>query len=123
MTVFRALETRRQSLGMSRPALASRSCVSLPTVNRILSGRHLRVSFESVVAVATALGVELTAVPSERSDALRRRQAHSKARRLVGIVQGTSALEGQGLRQAELEALVTLTAAELMRSKSRLWSD
>ena len=54
MELFHELETRRRELGMSLAMLARRSRVSLPTVNRIMSGRHPRPTFAHVAAIAEA---------------------------------------------------------------------
>lgn len=106
---------------MSRTALAKRSHVSLPTVNRILSGQNSGASFANVLAIAGALDMEVTAVAHTGSDEFRQKQAMDKARRLVRLVQGTSALEGQGLDQDELEEMVKRTSRELVLTKRKLW--
>lgn len=123
MSVFREFEKRRRELGMSRSILAKRSRVSLPTVNRILSGQHTGASFANVLAIAEALGMELTAEAKTRSDEFRHKQATRKARRLVRLVQGTSALEGQGLDQHEIEEMVERTSRELLPTKRKLWEE
>ena len=121
MEIFRGFERRRRELGMSRTALAKRSHVSLPTVNRILSGQNSGASFANVLAIAGALDMDLTVIANSGSDEFRERQAMHKARRLVCLVQGTSALEGQGLDQDELEEMVKRTSRELVVTKRKLW--
>lgn len=121
MDVFREFERRRRELGMSRTALAKRSHVSLPTVNRILSDQHGGASFANVLAIANALGMEVTATAQTGSDEFRQRQATTKARHVVRLVQGTSALEGQGLDKDELEEMVRRTSRELVVTKRKLW--
>jgi len=116
-------ERRRRELGLSRSALARRSGVSLPTVNRILTGQYGKASFESVAAVAQALELELTAVESNDSDAVRNSQARKHARRLLMLLQGTSALEGQAVEPQTLDTMLDRTAAQLLESNRRLWGD
>lgn len=123
MQLFQELEKRRRELGMSRSTLARRSRVSLPTVNRIMSQQYQRPTFAHVAAIADVLGVELTAVPKAESEDLRRSQASNKAKRLVGLVQGSSGLEGQALEQQEVETLVAQTTEKLLRSKRKLWAE
>jgi transcriptional regulator with XRE-family HTH domain len=123
MDLIQDLEARRQALGMSRSVLARRSRVSLPTVNRILSGEHENAAFAHVAAIAEALGLEVASVAKNGSEELRNRQARSKARQLVALVQGTSALEGQAVDQHELESMVARTAERLLRSKRKLWAE
>lgn len=121
--IFLSLEKRRRELGMSRKSLANRSNVSLPTVNRILSGRHTGASIENVLTIAAALGMELKFEAEIRSERFREMQAVAKARQLVRLVQGTSALEGQGLDKDELEDMIGRTAKELSLSKRKLWEE
>lgn len=123
MQLFQELEKRRRELGMSRATLAQRSHVSLPTVNRIMSQQHQRPTFAHVAAIADVLGVELTPVPKAKSEELRQRQARNKARQLVGLIQGSSGLEGQALDKAELDSLVAQAAEKLLRSKRKLWAE
>jgi transcriptional regulator with XRE-family HTH domain len=123
MRLFAELEKRRRELGMSTTALAQRSRVSLPTVNRIMSSRHPRPVFAHVAAIAQALGVDLAAVPKDSSDARRRTQARAKARRLVGLVQGTAGLEGQAVAPSDAEHMIERTAVQLLRSKRKLWAE
>ncbi len=123
MGIFQELEKRRTELQMPRAMLARRSGVSLPTVNRILSGQHSGATFANVVALAEALGIELTAVRQGTSSEFREKQATRKARNLVRLVQGTSALEGQGLDQEELDELIGRTSKELFLTKRKLWAE
>ena len=121
--IFQALEKRRRELGMSRRMLAKRSRVSLPTVNRVLSGQHTGASIENVLAIGEALGMELKCVADTRSENFREKQAVTKARQLVRLVQGTSALEGQGLDKDELEDMIGRTSKELSLTKRKLWEE
>jgi transcriptional regulator with XRE-family HTH domain len=99
------LEQRRRQLGMSYAVRAKRSGVSMPTVVRLLHGKHYGTSFRSVYAVAQTLGVRFDQAPVDRVDDLLEGQARSKPARLTRILQGTSALEGQGLDQDDLERM------------------
>ena len=130
MLLFQELEKRRKELGMSRLALARRSRVSLPTINRILSDKQDgngqlpkggRASFANVAAVADALGLTLTAPEKATSDEFCQQEARRKAKRVVGMVQGTSGLEGQGLDQQEMESLVVKATKRILKSKRKLW--
>lgn len=117
------LERRRRQLGMSVAGLAERSGVSTSTVNRVLSGDCGGTAIASVCAIANALGVSLKM--EERLDpvAFQEQEAERKARRLVGMIQGTTGLEAQGVSREEMEQMVRRTVHELMAgSKRRLWS-
>ena len=69
------------------------------------------------------MGVELTGVPKEPSEERRKKQARAKAKLLVGLVQGTSALEGQAVDSRHLESMIERTTAKLLRSKRKLWAE
>lgn len=118
------LDDRRRKLGMSANALAKRSGISLPTVQRILSGRHPNASFQSIVAMSNALGIEIALKEMVGVDEFARQSAREKARRLVAIVQGTSGLEGQAVEEQKIEELTDHAHAALLAgSRQKLWMD
>jgi len=122
--LFEKLEIRRRELGLSQSALAERSGVSLPTVQRILSGHSPAASFENTLAIAQVLGMQLNAVPVIPATELLKQQALKKAERLVRMVQGTSALESQGVSKHHLAQMIKKTVQELLAgSRRRLWAE
>ena len=122
--LVRDLDRRRRELGLSYEVLAQRCGVSRPTLQRILSGRHRTARFANIVAIASALGFDLKLDSRIDPRDLKRTQAERKAKKLVGIVQGTSALEGQALDASTLEALVEETTHKLLAGPNRrLWSE
>lgn len=117
---FAQLERRRREIGMSQVALAKRSGVSLPTVQRILSGNHPTASFASVLAISDALGIE---IEMKSDHEFTKQVATEKARRLVGAVQATSGLEGQAIEPHQLNELVDSAVHALMSgSRRKLWA-
>ena len=121
--LFEKLESRRRELGLSQSVLAERSGVSLPTVQRILSGHNPAASFENTVMIAEILGMQLDAVPVIPANEVLRQQAQKKAQRLVGMVQGTSALEAQGVSARHIGQMIKRTTQELLAgSRRRLWA-
>src|SRR6476659_2286572 len=99
------LDQRRRWLGMNYAVIAKRSGVSMPTVVRILSGKHPQAIFANVYAIANALGLSLDLREEIRGDELLERQARQKARRVTAMLQGTSGLEGQALGKAALDEM------------------
>lgn len=117
------MNLRRKELGMSYAALADRSGVSSPTVHRILSGRHEGARYSNVLALADALGVSLRIDAETPIERFRQQNARRKAQRLVGMVQATSALEGQAVRDDTVDGMVLRTVHELCAGPSRkLWA-
>lgn len=115
------LERRRREIGMSQAAIAKRSGVSLPTVQRILSGNHPTASFASVLAISDAVGIE---IEMKSDHEFTKEVATQKARRLVGTVQATSGLAGQALEPHQLNELVDSAVHTLMAGPRRkLWAE
>ena len=122
--VFQSLDRRRRELGMTYATIAARSGVSLPTVQRILSGDHPNATFANVDAIARVLEMTIASQAQMPADELRERQAAKRARELVGLVQATSALEGQALDGDAVERMVRQTVHELLAGSPRkLWAD
>ncbi|MGH9676029.1 MAG: helix-turn-helix domain-containing protein [Candidatus Acidiferrum sp.] len=117
------LGKRRRARGMSLEALVKRSGVSRATVRRILLGNHVKASWSNVVAVAEALGLQFTIEPAVEDQKFKEQEAERKARRLVGMVQSTMALEAQAVSGETIEKMVGQTVQDLMAgSERRLWS-
>ena len=114
------LRQRREQLGMPLAVLAAKAGVPMQTLHRILHG-EASAHFDKVLAVAQALEVVLSARKVKARE-VRKRQARATAKRLVGMVQGTSALEGQGLDRDTLEEMTEQTTHQLLASKYKLWS-
>lgn len=122
LNILEDLSQRRRRLGMPYDALSHRCNVPVSTLKRILGG-EVTASFSAVSAVADALGVNFAGAPSEDISAMRERQARAKAKTLVGLVQGTSALEGQAVDPTEIKLMEQRTVAELLSgSPRRLWA-
>lgn len=121
--LLRELDTRRNDLGMTYAVLAKRTGLGTRTVQRVLAGGAGAANFKSVLAIAHTLGARLS-LEGEDINAVRLRQAQKKAAALVSLLQGTSALEAQGLDKKEREAAEQRTVRDLLASRrSVLWDD
>lgn len=121
--ITKQLIARRNEMGISCADLAQRSRLGHRTVQRIFSGEDANPRLATVLALAEAMGVDLQVAISP-VNAIRQRQASRKAEKLVSLVQGTSALEAQGLSAKEVRRLQVRTARELLRGpKHRLWAE
>jgi transcriptional regulator with XRE-family HTH domain len=130
MNLSEQLEHRRNRLRLPKTLVATRAGLSLATVNRLLSGQDRRIGVDSVSAVAAVLGLEviLGARPRVTAQlsptAFREERARMKAKRLVGVVRGTMALEAEGVSAEEAAEMEQETVHELLAgSARRLWSD
>lgn len=115
------MKRRWRDLKMPYRELSARCGVSVSTLKRILGG-NAEASFSTVTAVAEALGVQLGVTDTESVASMRQHQARTKAKKLVAMVQGTSALEGQAVDQSDMELMEQRTTAELLAGPAhRLW--
>jgi transcriptional regulator with XRE-family HTH domain len=119
----RSLSLRRKRLDMPWEAVAKRSGLSRATAIRILRGDEIEVSFGKVAALAEALGVRIKIQQDETPvEDFVEQQAARIADRLVKAVQGTMALEAQGIDKAHADELARRTKHELLAgSRKRLW--
>ncbi len=132
-TQFDDLDARRQEAGISYAALAKLSGVSHPALQRLLTGKVEGPTLTSIAAVARVLGMGAVRFlddgsvkfdPTISTQALRERQARKKAERLVGMVQGTSALEGQAVSEADMHGMAEDMYHKLLAGTNhRLWSE
>ena len=124
------LDRRRVRLGLSKARTANLAGLSIATVNRLLSLRENRPSIDSVSALAGVLGLEVVLGHRPRvrevvsASAFRERQARAKARRLIGMVQGSMALEAEGVSAEVRREMEQETVHELLAGPARrLWSE
>jgi len=114
------LHRQFKASGMTYPVLADRSGVPIATLKRIFANNSTKASLVHVLAIADALGFSLDL---NETTNVRKNQARKKARRIVGIVQGTSALESQGLDEEQIKGMIERTMHELLAGSNRkLWS-
>ena len=115
------LNERRRQLGMSEIVVAQRADLSLSTVQRMFNGTGTP-SSAALVGVASALGAKLV-LKGASILRMQDQRASAKAEKLVRLVQGSSALEGQAVDRATRRQMVQRTKAELLAgSRRRLWA-
>jgi hypothetical protein len=114
---------RREQLGMSCAVIAARSSLSLRTVQRVLSGEETDPGFLTVTSMASALGLSMR-FEGEDVDTMQKRRAEEKANQIVGMLQGSFALEAQALPEDVLKSMKDKTMRELLAgSRRRLWAE
>ncbi len=117
------LNSRRQNLGMTYSALAKRTGLGQRTVQRVLSGEEANSDFTTLARIADALGASIKFECADLNE-IRRRQAERKAERIVGMVQGTMALEAQAVEHGTVRELKERTVRDLLSGSSRkLWDE
>lgn len=123
LAIQQKLRQRRRQLGITYAQLAARSGVSPATAKRIVNGDISAVSIGHVVAVATVMGLSLIAAEDATAESVKERAAREQARRLVKMVQGTSALESQAVSDKEADRLTRQSVHRLMAGPPRrIWA-
>ena len=117
-----ALDQQRRTLKMSLPTLAKRTKLSRATVCRILSKKQTSTSIESILAIASVLGAEFKFCIQNPQKVIDQR-VKKKAKKIVQMVQGTMALEAQGITDPKFLAKLEKIAAKEIRAKPQkhLW--
>jgi transcriptional regulator with XRE-family HTH domain len=114
----KSLDGRRRALKMLLATLVERSGVPRATVCRVLRGDIQKVSFAAVLAVAAALGVGVISNPIPEEEFVEQ-EVQRRARKIAGLVQGTMALEAQGITDERVFEEVVAAAAETIRLRPR----
>jgi hypothetical protein len=117
-----ALNNQRRALKMPLHVLAKRAKLSRATVCRILQQKKTSASLESVMAIASVLGAEVE-VRLEAPEKVVEQKVQERAKKIVRMVQGTMALESQGITDPDHIDQLVETAAREIRAKPRkqLW--
>jgi hypothetical protein len=113
-----ALDKQRRALKMPLQVLAQLARVSRATVCRVLQERKTSSSLESVLAIARVLGA-VVEVRVQDPEKLIEEEVQKRAKKIVRMVQGTMALESQGITDPNYLDQLVETAAKEIRAKPR----
>ena len=121
--ICKRLDNRRRRLDIPLKELRRRAEVSLSTIRRVLAGEP-GTAIEAVVAIGDAMGIPaLDSGQAHGEDRMRTEQAIKKARRLIGLAQGTMALEAQAADEATRKRVErTMARRLLVGPRTRLWT-
>lgn len=112
---------RKEQLGITVENLAKLSGVGVRTINRLLKNEDVKLS--TIEQVTNFLGLDFSGNEQVPLSVLKQQRAHEKALFLASIVQGTSALEMQGLEDESLNAIITSFEQEFLNGsyQNTLW--
>jgi len=112
---------RKEQLHITVENLAKLSGVGIRTINRLLKNEDVKLS--TVERVTNFLGLDFAGNEQVSLSTLRRHRAHEKALFLASIVQGTSALEMQGLEEDSLKKIIVSYEKEFLSGsyQDTLW--
>jgi transcriptional regulator with XRE-family HTH domain len=112
---------RKKQLNITVENLAKLSGVSIRTINRLLKNEDVKLS--TIEHVTNFLGLDFSGNEQVSLDELKKQRAHQKALLLASIVQGTSALELQGLEEDSLNQIIASYEKEFLSGsyQDTLW--
>jgi len=113
--------TRKEQLGITVENLAKLSGVGIRTINRLLKNEDVKLS--TIEHVTNFLGLDFAGNEQIPLSVLKKQRAHEKALFLASIVQGTSALEMQGLEDDSLNTIIANYEKEFLSGnyQNTLW--
>ena len=112
---------RKEQINITIENLATLSGVSIRTINRLLKNEDVKLS--TIEQVTNFLGLDFAGNEQVSLGALKKHRAHEKALFLASIVQGTSALEMQGLEDDSIKKIISMYENEFLHGdyKDTLW--
>lgn len=112
---------RKEQLNITIDNLATLSGVSIRTINRLLKNEDVKLS--TIERVTNFLGLDFAGNEQVSLTVLKKNRAHEKALFLASIVQGTSALEMQGLEDDSLKTIIDSYEKEFLSGsyQDTLW--
>ena len=122
--IVQLLNQRRLELQIPLSEIGRRAGLSIATVKKVLAWNVnvSRPSFEAIVAISFAMGVDFR-VKARSVSAIRREQARRKAKEIVKMIQASSALEAQAVDEKTIKMMEQQAIAELLSGPRRmLWS-
>lgn len=121
LDLMKQITIRKEELGITIENLAKLSGVGTRTINRLLKNEDVKLS--TVEAVTNLLGLDFAGNEQIPLQELEKQRAREKALYLASIVQGTSALEMQGLEDESINKIVSMYENEFLYGnyKTTLW--
>ena len=112
---------RKKKIKITVENLAKLSGVSVRTINRLLANEDVK--FSTIENVTNFLGLDFAGNEQVSLSVLKKQRAHEKALFLASIVQGTSALEMQGLEDNSLNKIIASYEKEFLSGsyQDTLW--
>jgi len=115
------IKKRKQKLNITIENLAKISGIGIRTLNRFFAGDDVKLS--TVEKITLVLGLDFAGEEITSLKELQQHRAKEKAIFIASLVQGTSALERQGVEKNILDSMVDKFEQEFLNGKykNRLW--
>jgi transcriptional regulator with XRE-family HTH domain len=112
---------RKEQLGITIENLAKLSNIGIRTLNRVLANEDVKLS--TIEKITNFLGLDFAGNEIVPIEELRKRRAKNKAIFMASLVQGTSALEMQGLDSDGVNNIISMYEKAFLEGeyKKTLW--
>jgi len=121
LELINKIQTRKKQLNITIENLAKLSSTGVRTLNRLLAGDDVKIS--TIEKITNLLGLDFAGNEIVSLKELQKQRAKEKALFLASIVQGTSALEMQGLEDDSLNKIIASYEKEFLSGsyQDTLW--
>jgi len=119
--LIQKIENRKKQININIENLAKLSNLGVRTINRFFAGEDVKLS--TIERVTNLLGLDFAGNEVVSLKELEKQRAKEKALFMASLVQGTSALEVQGLEEDSLNKIIDKFEKEFLQGqyKNRLW--
>ena len=120
-TILNTLRTRQQEMQLPYEMIANKSELGIATVKRFFIGGNS--SIATVEKIAKVLKCDMTIFAKKSASELIEEQIEQKAKKVVGRVMKTSALEAQQPNNKAYELMLEKAKSSIRKmSKSQIWA-
>ena len=122
LELIQRVKARREELGITIDNLSKISALGYRTVARFFAGDDVKIS--TIEKVTEVLGLDFAGNVLIDAETLKNKRAEEKALYIVSLVQDTSALEMQGLKNDDIKKLIEETKEQFLHGpyQKNLWA-
>ena len=122
LDVLKKIKKRKESIGLTLDNISKLSDLGNRTVARFFAGEDVKLS--TLEKITNVMGLDFSGNELVDLETLRDKRANEKAVYIVSLVQDTSALEMQGLKNTAIQKLIQDTKKEFLTGEYRknLWA-
>jgi len=121
LDLIKQIIARKEQLNITIENLAKLSGLGVRTVNRVLANEDVKLS--TIESITNFLGLDFAGNEIVPLEELKKQRAKEKAIFMASLVQGTSALEMQGLDKENVNDIIFMYEQEFLEGeyKNTLW--
>jgi transcriptional regulator with XRE-family HTH domain len=121
LDLIKKIIARKKQLNITIENLAKLSGLGVRTVNRVLANEDVKLS--TIESITNLLGLDFAGNEIVSLEELKKQRAKEKAIFMASLVQGTSALEMQGLDKENVNNIISMYEKEFLDGKysNTLW--